>query len=68
MEKIENYLEIENIIKRYKKLYTGLVYDVLEELGYPNHAAANDIKPINNEMQLVRPAFTIFCFSRCCEY
>lgn len=59
VERIENYEEMEDIIKRYKKLYTAIVFDALDRLGYSNQAIANDIKPIHNDMQLAGPAFTI---------
>jgi hypothetical protein len=29
-------LEMEEIIKRYKQLYSGLIYDTLDAMGLPN--------------------------------
>jgi 4-hydroxy-4-methyl-2-oxoglutarate aldolase len=51
-------LEIEEIIKRYKQLYSGLIYDTLDRMGLPNQALANDIKPLKQEMIVAGPAFT----------
>ena len=51
--------EWEKIIERYRKLYSGLVYDTLAEFGYPNQACNIDLKPINDDMILAGPAFTI---------
>jgi 4-hydroxy-4-methyl-2-oxoglutarate aldolase len=50
---------IEEIIKRYKQLYSGLVYDILDIMGLPNQALANDIKPLKQEMVVAGPAFTV---------
>ena len=46
------------IIERFKPLYTGLVYDILDELGLPNQALATDIRPLRDDMRLAGPAFT----------
>jgi 4-hydroxy-4-methyl-2-oxoglutarate aldolase len=50
---------MEEITKRYKQLYTGLVYDILETMGFPEQALANDIKPLKQEMMVAGPAFTV---------
>lgn len=52
-------MDMEDIIKRYKQLYTGLIYDVLEDMGFPQQALANDIKPLRQEMMVAGPAFTV---------
>lgn len=46
-------------IDRYRKLYTGLVYDVLDELGLPHQALATDLRPLRPDMVVAGPAFTI---------
>ena len=51
--------EVEQIIDRYKKLYPGLIYDTLAELGYPNQVCSLDIKPLRDDMVLAGPAFTM---------
>lgn len=55
----EYALPVEELISRYKAVYSGAVYDVLEHLGYPHQALANDVKPIDNKWVLAGPAFTI---------
>lgn len=52
-------LPVPELIERYKKLYTGAVYDALDERGFPHQALASDIKPIQQDMVLAGPAFTI---------
>ncbi len=46
------------IAKRYKRLYSALVYDTLEELGYPDQALSPAIKPLDRNMKVAGPAFT----------
>jgi len=47
------------IVARYRKFYTGLVYDILDELGHPNQVLATDLRPIRPDMVVAGPAFTI---------
>ncbi len=51
--------DILDICERYKRLYTGLVYDVLDEMGLPNQALATDMRPLRPDMVLAGPAFTV---------
>lgn len=51
--------DIESICERYRRCYAGLVYDVLEHLGYPNQALSHDLMPIEPQMKLAGPAFTV---------
>ncbi len=46
-------------IDRYRRLYTGLVYDILDEMGLPYQALATDIRPLRPDMVIAGPAFTI---------
>ncbi|WP_116951984.1 RraA family protein [Jiangella endophytica] len=55
----EYELPVEELIERYRACYSGAVYDVLEELGLPNQALANDIRPVDNRWVVAGPAFTI---------
>jgi regulator of RNase E activity RraA len=50
---------MEAIVARYRRFYTGLVYDILDEMGYPNQALATDLRPIRSDMIVAGPAFTI---------
>lgn len=52
-------LNSEQTCERYKKLYAGLIFDVLEHLGYPNQVLSHEIAPLTPEMKLAGPAFTI---------
>lgn len=51
-------IDMQEICARYKRLYAGLVFDVLEHLGLPNQALCHEIMPISPEMKLAGPAFT----------
>lgn len=46
-------------IERFRPLYTGLVYDALDELGFPDQALATEIRPLRQDMVVAGPAFTI---------
>jgi regulator of RNase E activity RraA len=46
------------ICARYKRLYAGLLFDVLEHLGYTNQALSHEIMPLTHDMKLAGPAFT----------
>jgi 4-hydroxy-4-methyl-2-oxoglutarate aldolase len=50
---------MEEICERYKRLYGGAVYDVLEKLGYPDQAVSHAIMPLQPGMRLAGPAFTM---------
>ena len=50
---------MEMICKRYNRLYAGLVFDVLESMGYPNQAISHKIMPLTLDMKIAGPAFTI---------
>lgn len=47
------------ICARYKRLYAGLVFDILESLGYQNQAVSHEIAPLTLDMKLAGPAFTL---------
>ncbi len=50
--------EMKAVCARYKKLYAGLLFDVLEHMGYVNQALSHEIAPIAPDMKLAGPAFT----------
>lgn len=54
----DGQLAMVEICERYKKLYAGLIFDVLESLGLPNQVLSHEIKPISPEMKVAGPAFT----------
>jgi 4-hydroxy-4-methyl-2-oxoglutarate aldolase len=50
---------MEDICRRYRKLYAGLVFDMLEQMGLPNQALSHEIMPLTLDMTLAGPAFTM---------
>jgi 4-hydroxy-4-methyl-2-oxoglutarate aldolase len=50
---------LQEICERYKNLYTAVVFDVLEEMGYPNQALSHDLVALSPGMKLAGPAFTV---------
>ncbi len=52
-------VNMEQICERYRQLYAGAIYDVLENLGYPNQALSHHLVPLSPEMKLAGPALTI---------
>jgi 4-hydroxy-4-methyl-2-oxoglutarate aldolase len=52
-------MNMQAVCERYKRLYAGAVYDVLEDLGYPNQALSHEIVALSPGMKLAGPAFTV---------
>ncbi len=52
-------VSLDSIRERYLRLYGGVVYDVLESLGFPNQVLSHEIRPLSPEMKLAGPAFTL---------
>jgi 4-hydroxy-4-methyl-2-oxoglutarate aldolase len=50
---------MEQIVERYRKLYGGVIFDVLEHMGYSHQAVSHAIAPLSPEMRLAGPAFTV---------
>ena len=55
--------DVPAVAARYRRLYTGLVYDACEHLGIPGRAMAGGVYPLVHTMQLAGPAFTVLCIS-----
>lgn len=56
--------DVEEVAARYKRLYTGLIYDVLEgEYHMSGRAMASGIYPLVHTMQVAGPAFTVHCIT-----
>ena len=51
-------LTLNEIVKRYKALYTGAVSDTLDEMGLRNQALPHYIAPVKMDMMVAGPAFT----------
>lgn len=52
-----NY-DVEDVRKRYLKLYTALIYDALEYIGLSGRSMASGIYPLTIDMKVAGPAFT----------
>ncbi|MFI9550879.1 RraA family protein [Nonomuraea endophytica] len=52
-------VDVRTLVDRYRALYSGAIYDVLDGLGLPHQALATDIKPIRQDMIIAGPAFTV---------
>src|SRR5260370_42545837 len=57
--------EIEQVCERYRALYAGAIYDVLEHLGYPNQVLTHELSPLTQEMKLAGPPFSGKSTKRC---
>ena len=51
--------QIAETSRRFRALYTAAIYDILEEMGLPNQCLDLGIKPLDRDMQVAGPAFTI---------
>jgi regulator of RNase E activity RraA len=52
-------MEPSDLVARYEKLSTPVVYDVLDQMGFPDQAVAADVRPLDPGMRVVGPAFTV---------
>jgi 4-hydroxy-4-methyl-2-oxoglutarate aldolase len=52
-------LGLEQMCHRYRQLYGGAIYDVLESLGYPDQVLSHELTPLAPDMKLAGPAFTM---------
>jgi 4-hydroxy-4-methyl-2-oxoglutarate aldolase len=52
-------IDMLDAIGRFKKLYTGLVYDIMDGLGLPQQTLATDMRPLRDDMIVAGPAFTV---------
>ena len=48
-----------SLTSRLEALYTGVVHDVMREMGLPNFTVPKNIRPILPEKTLAGPVFTI---------
>ncbi len=58
-ETLDTAVNLEAVCERYKKLYAGLVFDVLESMGLSNQALSHELVALAPGMKLAGPAFTI---------
>ena len=52
-------IKMAEICERYGRLYGGLIFDVLEHMGYPYQALSHELVPLAPDMKLAGPAFTV---------
>src|SRR5260370_4252720 len=51
--------QINEVCRRYRELYAGAIYDVLEHFGYPNQVLSREFAPLRPERKLSGPALTV---------
>lgn len=61
--RLEVPYDVAAIAERYKRLYTGLVYDACEHFGLKGRAMEGGIYPLVPTMKVAGPAFTVHCVS-----
>ncbi len=59
IESFDLTIPIEDLAKRFEKLYTGAVNDVLREMCLPNQGLPSSIVPLRDEMVVCGEAFTV---------
>ncbi|WP_163541976.1 RraA family protein [Occultella kanbiaonis] len=59
MNPYEYALPVPELIERYRRTYSGAVYDILDEMGYPHQALATELKPVKDHWVIAGPAFTL---------
>ena len=52
-------LSLAEMCRRYKRLYSGPIYDSLEKMGLPNQVLSHEIKPLLPTMKMAGPAYTV---------
>jgi len=57
------HYDVEDVRKRYLRLYTGLIYDALDHLGFRGQAMESGVYPLVHTMKVAGPAFTVRCIS-----
>lgn len=55
--------DVEEVHKRFIKLYSGLIYDAMETIGLRGRAMSSGIYPLIHTMKVAGPAFTVHCIS-----
>lgn len=52
-------VDVEQVCERYRQLYGGLIYDVLEHFERPHQVLSHEIAPLEPGSRLAGPAFTV---------
>lgn len=59
VRKVELSYNVEEVHRRFIRLYTGLVYDAMESIGLSGRAMGSGIYPLLHTMKVAGPAFTV---------
>ena len=49
----------EEMLQRYARLYSGVIYDTMDKLGLPNQVLAHEIKPLSRGLKMAGLALTL---------
>ena len=52
-------IPVAELRERFSRLYSGLIFDVLDKMKFPNQALASDIKPLDDAWVISGPAYTV---------
>ena len=52
-------IPIPELAERYERLSTPVVYDILDQMGYPGQALSSQLRPLALDMLVSGPAFTV---------
>jgi 4-hydroxy-4-methyl-2-oxoglutarate aldolase len=52
-------ISLNELIERYEKLSSPVVYDILDQMGYPNQALSSEIRALDSAMLVAGPAYTV---------
>jgi 4-hydroxy-4-methyl-2-oxoglutarate aldolase len=63
IRKLEVDYDVEDVRRRYLRLYTALIYDAMEHFGLPGRSMESGIYPLVHTMKVAGPAFTVRCIS-----
>lgn len=63
IRKITLPYDVEEIGKRFNKLYAALISDAMESIGLHGRAMSSGIYPLVHTMKVAGPAFTVHCIS-----
>lgn len=47
------------LVSRYERLSSPLVFDILDQMGWPNQALSCQVRPLAADMKVAGPAFTV---------
>lgn len=54
----KSMVPVEELVARFKKMYTGIVSDAMDKLGLRHHLLPAHLRPLTPDMVVAGPAFT----------